>query len=178
MNKLTSALVDIDNRLFKWAVELPVNQQNAFLPKFFFLVSKSADGYLYLIIAMVAYYFEKEYGVLFFYTALLAYSIEIPIYLALKQIFKRPRPCDVKHKLDTFVDPADKFSLPSGHTAAAFLMATIFTYFYPSTFFLVYGWAALVGISRVVLRVHYPSDVSIGAILGVSIAICSIEILG
>lgn len=178
MNKITSVLRNVDHRIFRWAVELPANQQHKLLPKLFLLISKSADGYLYLVVSAVLYNFDGEHGMLFFYVALVAYTIEIPLYIILKNTIRRPRPCETIFKLDTFIVPADKFSLPSGHTAAAFLMATIIAYFYPTTALFVYSWAILVGISRIVLRVHYPSDVGIGAILGVAIAISSIEILG
>lgn len=178
MNKLTGVLRNVDHGLFKWAVELPINQKHKLLPTLFFYISKSADGYLYLILACVLFQFDKQHGVLFFYTALLAYTIEIPIYIVLKNVFKRQRPCDVSFNLNAFIIPADKFSLPSGHTAAAFLIATIVSYFYPSMAFIIFSWASLVGCSRVVLRVHYPSDVLIGATLGTSIAIISISLLG
>ena len=66
--------------------------------------------------------------------------------------------------LDTEVTP----SMPSGHTASAFNVATSLTLFYRKWYVAVpaYTWATGVAYSRLYLGVHYPSDVLAGAILG------------
>jgi membrane-associated phospholipid phosphatase len=51
---------------------------------------------------------------------------------------------------------SDKFSMPSGHTAAAFLMATLIAQFYPDWSILAYSWACAISFSRVFLGVHFP----------------------
>ncbi len=64
-------------------------------------------------------------------------------------------------------------SFPSGHTIAAFSIATVFAERYPNPGWhrwVAYGLAALVGFSRVSLESHFPSDVFLGAALGYSIA--------
>ncbi|GEA07393.1 phosphatase PAP2 family protein [Alteromonas sp. KUL42] len=141
-------------------------------------LSKTGDGYLYFAIGMLLWAFEPEHGELFLYTALMAYALELPLYVMLKKMFKRPRPCDFLINLTAHVTPSDKFSLPSGHTAAAWLMASIVAYYYPSFTLLAYCWAALIGLSRVLLGVHYPSDVVAGTFLGITIASLSLAILG
>lgn len=141
-------------------------------------LSRTGDGYLYFAVGMLLWAFEPEHGELFLYTALMAYALELPLYVMLKKMFKRPRPCDFLINLTAHVTPSDKFSLPSGHTAAAWLMASIVAHYYPSFALLAYSWAALIGLSRVLLGVHYPSDVVAGTFLGITIASLSLTILG
>ena len=141
-------------------------------------LSKTGDGYLYLALGVTLWMFEPSFGQLFLFTALMAYALELPIYVVLKKMFKRPRPCDLYTNLTSHITPSDKFSLPSGHTAAAWLMACIISHFYPTFAVVAYVWASLIGISRILLGVHYPTDVLAGAILGVTIASLSIFTLG
>ena len=56
-------------------------------------------------------------------------------------------------------------------------MVTIISLFYPIALIPGLIWALMVGISRVVLRVHFPLDVIIGAILGTSVALISFKVL-
>jgi undecaprenyl-diphosphatase len=62
---------------------------------------------------------------------------------------------------------AEDASFPSGHTASSFAAATALSSFYPKAGPLAFTLAALVGISRVHLGHHFPSDVAIGSVIGV-----------
>ncbi|WP_088329446.1 phosphatase PAP2 family protein [Lacimicrobium sp. SS2-24] len=140
-------------------------------------ISHSGDGPLYLVAGLILWCFEPSHGDLFMYSALTAYALELPLYLLLKKCFRRQRPCDLLRNLRAHISPSDKFSLPSGHTAAAFLMAALIAHFYPSFALLVYAWAAMIGVSRVLLGVHYPSDIVAGACLGLSISVFSLTLM-
>jgi 4-amino-4-deoxy-L-arabinose transferase-like glycosyltransferase/membrane-associated phospholipid phosphatase len=91
----------------------------------------------------------------------------------LKHFFGRPRPrfsdMGIVHLGPSFVKGYDSF--PSGHAVSAFAVAVVLARFYPRGRGLFYGIAALVGISRVYLNVHYTSDVVGGALLGVAIGL-------
>jgi len=108
---------------------------------------------------------------------ILAFLIERPVYLLLKKGFKRDRPQQALQNFCSVIKPADQFSFPSGHTSAAFMVATLLGYFLPDLLPILYLWAALVGFSRVVLGVHFPSDTLMGMVLGVSTAIFSLDYL-
>lgn len=110
------------------------------------------------------------------YCLLLGFALERPVYLALKNVFRRDRP-PVALNMPSFVIPSDRFSFPSGHTSAAFLVATLVCAFYPALTPLLFSWAVLVGMARVVLGVHFPTDTLIGALMGVSLALLSMEFL-
>jgi membrane-associated phospholipid phosphatase len=66
--------------------------------------------------------------------------------------------------------PSDLWSMPSSHTSAACALACVLARLYPRLIPLMVLLAALVGTARVVLGAHYPSDVIVGATLGLCIA--------
>lgn len=129
-------------------------------------ISHSADGQLYIVAALVCAYLKQwpllSLMAICFFTERVCYKIS-------KQYFKRNRPPEAIPGFKSVVIPSDQFSFPSGHTSAAFVFACIFTFFYPSLAVVLYFWALAVGVSRVVLGVHFPSDIIAGAFLGSSI---------
>jgi undecaprenyl-diphosphatase len=94
--------------------------------------------------------------------------------VVLKRKFRRPRPCDyVRHPsfdvrpLRLFAE--DCFSFPSGHTMNAFAVGSVVTLSFPLLAPAVVIVAASVAASRVVLGLHFVSDVLAGAVLGLGI---------
>lgn len=137
-------------------------------------ISRSGDGPLYLIVALALLYIDPITGLVFFQIGLIAYAFDVSLYLVLKNMIKRDRPAIKLAYYEAWITPSDQFSFPSGHTAAAFLFSCLIANFYPGFAFPVYVWASLVGISRVLLGVHYPSDIAAGALLGTSCALIGI----
>jgi|TARA_R110002124_G_scaffold142866_4_gene307650 undecaprenyl-diphosphatase len=166
-------LTQTDTQLFHWLFGLTAKRDCRWI----IWMSRTGDGHLYLLLGLLLWLFEAEHGALFLYSALLAYSLELPVYLILKKFLRRQRPCDLLQNFSAHITPSDKFSLPSGHTAAAFLMASLIASFYPSMLILVYCWASIIGLSRVLLGVHYPSDIIAGAALGLSMSYFSLSLL-
>ncbi|PRQ62584.1 phosphatase PAP2 family protein [Vibrio sp. V01_P9A10T6] len=133
-------------------------------------ISHTGDGHLYALIGALAWYLDPLNGQLFLMAGLVAFAIELPIYWGLKNSFQRRRPEEFSPSFIAFITPSDRYSLPSGHTAAGFVMATLIGHFYPHSDAFVLVWAGLIGVSRILLGVHFLTDIVIGALLGVSSA--------
>lgn len=168
-------LLNLDRSLLLWCTRY---QQQPAVIRSFRVISRSGDGYLYALLGLLAWLFDKENsGLAFLVVGLLAFVIEIPVFISLKKLIRRDRPFVSVSGASKAIDPADKFSLPSGHTTAAFLVASLIVYFYPDWGLAAFIWAGLIGASRVVLGVHYPTDILAGAVLGVSCALTALVIL-
>lgn len=85
----------------------------------------------------------------------------------IKKIVNRARPFLKIDNLHIKKIGIDKYSFPSGHTCAAFSLAVMTRYFFPTFFTIAISLSTLVGFSRMYLGVHYPTDVLIGMFLGV-----------
>ncbi len=88
------------------------------------------------------------------------------VYAQLKERIRRPRPYHAVDGLHTTVAPLDRFSFPSGHTMHAFAFTIIATVSFPALGWILVPFTLLVAASRLVLGLHWCSDVIAGAALG------------
>ncbi len=92
------------------------------------------------------------------------------LYKAMKACIHRPRPCEADPHLHLTVSPLDRFSFPSGHTLHAVSFTIIAAGIYPALAWGLWPFAGLVALSRLVLGLHYLSDVLVGAAIGAAMA--------
>jgi len=97
---------------------------------------------------------------------LLVGGTNVLFYKYLKSRTYRPRPFKAHNGLTWPVPPLDKYSFPSGHTLHAVAFTTILITHYPVLGWVTVPFTLLVACSRVVLGLHYPSDVLAGALAG------------
>jgi undecaprenyl-diphosphatase len=136
------------------------------LTKFMKLVSTMGDGYLWGALAIL-FYGVTDVSASWLYVGLTAFAIELLFYKLIKQSTTRPRPFRANAGISNLIVPQDEYSFPSGHTAAATVAALLFSIAVPALIPFFFVLAAVIGISRIYLGVHYPSDVLMGFALGV-----------
>ena len=141
------------------------------------VLSRTADGHLFIFIPLLFLICGVTDVANLVALLLFALSLELPLYGLLKSGFKRRRPEDYIPDFSGLIVAADRFSFPSGHTAAAFLLATSLYLVYGPVALGMYLWASAVAASRVLLGVHYPGDTVAGAAMGGVIAFMSHQYL-
>lgn len=160
-------IYSVDLRILLWC------RKSRYFPHFMSfnrIISRSGDGYVQLLFPLVYWGISPQAGKAFFILTAIAFSIERPMYFILKNVLKRRRPPEVVPDFTSVVTASDKFSFPSGHTMAAFLLASLALMTIGLAALPLYIWASMVAMSRVVLGVHFPTDIIAGASLGTYIA--------
>ena len=122
----------------------------------------SARGWIFLSVFLILFVdssFGLRMGLSSFFGAISAQCI--------KRLIKRKRPCMNVNAPSARTRIPDEWSFPSGHTTSICSVATMLFLMPHPWFGMVASFAILVGISRIYLGVHYPSDVLCGALLGI-----------
>lgn len=160
---------NLDGNILLWIQEFVRN--DLLTPIFIFITKLGDAGAIWIILSVVLLFFKKtrKAGFLSLLALLGAYLIDNVL---LKNIIARTRPYEVVDGLKILIEKQVDFSFPSGHTGSSFASAIILYKELPKK----YGvplviFAILMGLSRLYVGVHYPSDVICGAIIGILIAI-------
>jgi undecaprenyl-diphosphatase len=154
---------------------IAVNQtsQIRLIRDLFRLVSRLGDGLFWYSLMLLILLFEGRDGLLPVLHMALAGLSGTLLYKWLKGKTLRPRPFEVHQDIFMTGKPLDKFSFPSGHTLHAVVFGLVAINYYPALSFIIMPFVSMVALSRVVLGLHYPSDVIAGAIIGSLIAALS-----
>jgi undecaprenyl-diphosphatase len=90
----------------------------------------------------------------------------IVLFEALKRLTDRRRPCEIEPHCWAELLPPDRFSFPSGHSMTAFAVSVSLALFYPVLLVFLLVCALSVAASRILLGMHFLSDVLAGSVLG------------
>jgi undecaprenyl-diphosphatase len=137
---------------------------------FFAVISRLGDGvFWYCLIALLPMLFGAaglHTAIQMVVTGVLALSI----YKLIKSSTERPRPFRASSKIRNGAPALDEYSFPSGHTLHAVAFSFTACAFHPSLAWFVLPFTMLVAMSRLVLGLHYVTDVVAGAVLGIAVA--------
>lgn len=135
--------------------------------------TRAGDGWLWCFVGLVVLLFGGQERFAALGAGGLAALLSALLFQRLKRVTGRRRPCSVEPHCWATLLPPDQFSFPSGHTMTAFAITVAFTQFYPSLAFGLMFCALSIAISRVMLGMHFLSDVVAGAILGATLGYLS-----
>ncbi len=129
--------------------------------------TRSGDGWLWYAIGLAVLLFGGEERFVAAGAAGAAGVVGVGLFVVLKKLANRPRPCAIAPHAWATLLPPDRFSFPSGHTMTAFAVSTPLLAYYPEMAVGLIFCVLSIAVSRVVLGMHFLSDVVAGAALGV-----------
>jgi undecaprenyl-diphosphatase len=136
------------------------------LRRFFGVVSRLGDGgFWYTLMAGLALFGGMRGAVAALHMALTG-VVAAAMYRELKRWTRRPRPFRTHDGIVPYIAPLDEFSFPSGHTLHAVSFTLIALAYFPLLAPVLVPFTLMVALSRVVLGLHYPSDVLAATLIG------------
>lgn len=164
----------MDSQLFLLINHLPHNVLFDTLAKI--LSGIGTAGIIWLIFGILLYISEEKKYIKFFLPFFFAGGVSyILVEYMLKPLIGRVRPTVEMGALIIGGTRSD-YSMPSGHATIAFAMAVVLSSYEPKYKNWFYLLAFLISLSRIYLGVHYPLDVIIGGLLGMSIGTLSLKL--
>lgn len=157
----------VEYRLCKFA---NAAAQRRLIRRFFRVISRAGDGPLWIALVLSMPVWLGSVGYDAALRMLVAGMVGLIIYKILKKFLVRERPYIGLVGIDCAMPPLDRYSFPSGHTLHAVMFATMIAHYLPGVSLALAGFAALIAASRVILGLHYPTDVLVGASIGYAIA--------
>lgn len=166
----------IDAAEHVWCLRLNRGCRRKAVREVFAAVSRLGDGVFWytLILTLPLIYGEPA-----LYPAVrmaIVGFVGVALYKYLKARLVRERPYISLAGIVPGTRALDRYSFPSGHTLHAVSFTVLAVWSFPELAWLCIPFAVLVAMSRVVLGLHYPSDVAAGALIGAALALLSMTV--
>ena len=144
-----------------------------YVRRFFAIVSRLGDGGYWMLPGLVLINIHGTAVLTDLMRIALTAGVGVLIYKCLKKRLVRNRPFIANGGIACGCAPLDKYSFPSGHTLHAVSFTIMFAAVEPALLVLTAPMAILIALSRVILGLHYPSDVLVGGAIGTLLALIS-----
>jgi undecaprenyl-diphosphatase len=138
--------------------------------------TRGGDGWLWYAFGVLVILFGGDLRWIALGAAGSAAAVGIGAFVSIKRFSGRKRPCEIEPHCWATLLPPDRFSFPSGHTITAFAVAVTLGMFYPVLLPVLLFCAVSIALSRIVLGMHFLSDILAGAALGTILAVSSYQI--
>lgn len=135
------------------------------------VATRMGDGWLWYAMGLIVLLFGGSQRYEALGAAALSTASGISIFVILKRLFNRSRPSTIRPHCWATLLPPDRFSFPSGHTITAFAIAVPLGWFYPAILIGLLFCAVSIALSRVLLGLHFLSDVVAGCLIGVALGV-------
>jgi undecaprenyl-diphosphatase len=135
--------------------------------------TRAGDGWLWYLTGLAVLLFGGPERLTAIAAAGSAALVGVGIFTSVKKISGRKRPCEIEPHCWATLLPPDQFSFPSGHTITAFAVALGVSAYYPILAPVLLFCALSIALSRILLGMHFVSDVVVGAIIGAGLAFTS-----
>lgn len=144
--------------------------------RYFVVVSRLGDGAFWYALMLGLVLYDGISGLAASAHLAATGVAALTLYKLLKGWTRRPRPFSADRRIRVWVAPLDEFSFPSGHTLHAVALTVVALSYYPALAWLLMPFTASVAVSRVVLGLHYPSDVLAATSIGVALSSLSLAV--
>jgi undecaprenyl-diphosphatase len=158
----------------RWCVRVNAWCARDGVRRYFAAVSRLGDGVFWYALMGALVLADGQHGLAASAHMAATGAAALACYRALKRRTQRRRPFASDQRIRAWVAPLDEFSFPSGHTLLAAGFGLVAMAHYPALAWLLVPFVASVGVSRVVLGLHYPSDVAAATALGAALASLSL----
>jgi undecaprenyl-diphosphatase len=144
---------------------------------FFGAISRLGDGMFWYALMAVLAVVGGQHGLAAALHMAATGLVALTLYRRLKHWTHRPRPFRACPGVVAHVPALDEFSFPSGHTLQAVSFTIVALAWYPQLAPLLLSFTVLVAASRVILGLHYPSDVLAAILIGSGLGVSSLWLL-
>ncbi len=156
-----------ERRLCLWA---NARAQRRAIRNLFRVVSRLGDGLVWYALMAAMPFLQGVAGWRTSAQMIISGAVGLALYKMLKRKLVRERPFIGLIGIECMMPPLDRYSFPSGHTLYAVLFTALALANLPALGVVLVPLAILIAMSRVVLGLHYPTDVLVGAALGAALA--------